>query len=256
MIMVEMKNLSKTIGGQRVLRDVTLTLADNERHTLIGQSGEGKSILLKTVIGLIEPDSGRIILDGEDVTDYTPKECNEHVRSKMSMVFQQGALWDSMTVNQNIDLALNVRQHLTESEREDLVAESLRMVGLEGAGSKYPGELSGGMRKRAAIARAIAARPKYLLYDEPTIGLDPVLSNMVIDLITRLNRELKVTALIVSHDIERLPDFSDTVSLLKDGRVEVTCEAEKVRDVDNIALQRFLAGVEDGAEAPSGEERR
>jgi phospholipid/cholesterol/gamma-HCH transport system ATP-binding protein len=242
--MVEVKDLQKSIGNQEVLKGVTLTLKDHERHTLIGESGEGKSILLKTIIGLIEPDGGRIYMDGEDITDFTPKECNERVRTKMSMVFQQGALWDSMTVSENIDLALNIRKHLTEGERRDLVEQSLAMVGLEGAGAKFPGELSGGMMKRAAIARALAARPTYLLYDEPTTGLDPVLSNMVIDLITRLNDELNVTAFIVSHDVERLADFSDTVSLLRGGRIETTCPAGSVWESDNRALSNFLRGVE------------
>ncbi len=243
--MVEVRGLEKEFGGQQVLRGVDLVLRDQERHTLIGRSGEGKSILLKLIIGLIEPDGGRIYMDGEDITDFSPRECNEKVRTKMGMVFQQGALWDSMTVAENIDLALNLRKRLTENDRKHLIAQSLEMVGLVGAENKYPAELSGGMMKRAAIARAIAARPKYLLYDEPTTGLDPVLSNMVIDLISRLNDELNVTALIVSHDMERLADFSDTVSMLNNGRVEITCPATDIRNQNNPALESFIRGFDD-----------
>lgn len=243
--MIEVLDLEKEIGGQRVLKGVRLTLRDSERHTIIGRSGDGKSVLLKTIIGLLEADGGRIVLDGEDITDYSPKQCNERVRTKVGMVFQQGALWDSITVAENIDLALGLKKKLTPAERRDRIEESLAMVGLEGAGNRYPAELSGGMMKRAAIARGIAARPKYLLYDEPTTGLDPVLSNMVIDLITRLNDELNITALIVSHDIGRIAEYSDTVSMLNHGVVEITCPAGEIWNQENEALDSFLRGYDD-----------
>jgi phospholipid/cholesterol/gamma-HCH transport system ATP-binding protein len=240
--MVVIEHLHKEIEGKTILNDVNLTVKDNEVFTLMGKSGTGKTVLLKTIIGLMSADSGRVVLDGEDITDYTEPEYNALVRNRMTMVFQHGALWDSMNVGQNIDLALNIRQGLSESERTRLIKESLALVGLEDTESLYPEELSGGMIKRAAIARAIAARPKYILYDEPTTGLDPVLSNMVVDLILKLDRELEVTSLIISHDIHNAQRISDRVGLLYNGTIVHTCMAEEMWNQTNDVFNHFLEG--------------
>jgi phospholipid/cholesterol/gamma-HCH transport system ATP-binding protein len=240
--MVVIEHLHKEIEGKTILNDVNLTVKDNEVFTLMGKSGTGKTVLLKTIIGLMSADSGRVVLDGEDITDYTEPEYNALVRNRMTMVFQHGALWDSMNVGQNIDLALNIRQGLSESERTRLIKESLALVGLEDTESLYPEELSGGMIKRAAIARAIAARPKYILYDEPTTGLDPVLSNMVVDLILKLDRELEVTSLIISHDIHNAQRISDRVGLLYNGTIVHTCRAEEMWNQTNDVFNHFLEG--------------
>lgn len=243
--MLVIEHLHKRFDSHLVLDDVNLTLNDGEVLTVIGMSGIGKSVLAKAVIGLIEPDGGRIILDGEDITGFSEFEYNERVRDKMSMVFQQGALWDSFTVRENIDLALNIRKNLALAERRELVRESLRMVGLDGVEERYPEELSGGMIKRAAIARAIAARPKYLIYDEPTTGLDPVLRTMVNDLIVRLHRELKTTSLIISHDIESLQKFSERVALLHNGRIVTVCPVSEIWEQDNKIFNSFIRGETD-----------
>lgn len=225
-----------------ILDDVNLTLNDGEVLTIIGMSGIGKSVLAKAVIGLIETDGGRILLDGKDITMYSEEQLNREVRDRVSMVFQQGALWDSMTVEENIDLALNIHKNLSLSERRELIRESLNMVGLKDAEHLYPAELSGGMVKRAAIARAIAARPKYLIYDEPTTGLDPVLRTMVNELIVQLHRELKTTSLIISHDIESLQKFSERVALLHGGRIITDCPASEIWNQDNSIFNSFVRG--------------
>ncbi len=240
--MVVIEHLQKYFGENRVLDDVNLTLNDGEILSIIGMSGIGKSVLLKIIIGLIEPDGGRIYLDDLDITDLGESEFNERVRSQISMVFQQGALWDSLTVQENIELALAVRHNLSKPERDSLVHESLELVGLRDAEKLYPEELSGGMIKRASIARAIAARPKYLFYDEPTTGLDPVLANMVNDLIITLHRELHTTSLIVSHDIEHLQRFSQRVALLHGGRIEHICEAAEMWNQNNRLFNSFIRG--------------
>jgi phospholipid/cholesterol/gamma-HCH transport system ATP-binding protein len=236
------EHLQKQFGSNWVLEDVNLTLYDGEVLTIIGMSGIGKSVLAKAVIGLIEPDGGKIILDGDEITQFNEEEFNRRVRDRISMVFQQGALWDSMTIEENIDLALNIRKNLGLAERKELIRESLRMVGLKDAESLYPEELSGGMIKRAAIARAIAARPKYLIYDEPTTGLDPVLRNMVNDLIIRLHKELKTTSLIISHDIESLQKFSERVALLHNGRIVATCPVSEIWNQEDKIFNSFIHG--------------
>lgn len=240
--MLVIEHLQKSFGTNRVLQDINLTLDDGEVLTVIGMSGIGKSVLAKAIIGLIEPDGGRIILDGEEISLYDEEQLNRNVRGRMSMVFQQGALWDSMTIEENIDLALNIRKNLALTERKELIRESLRMVGLKDVEDMYPEELSGGMIKRAAIARAIAARPKYLIYDEPTTGLDPVLRNMVNDLIIRLHKELKTTSLIISHDIESLQKFSERVALLHNGKIVTTCPVSEIWNQEDQTFNSFIHG--------------
>jgi len=240
--MVSVSGLHKSIEGTPVLKGINFSLQDGETMTVIGKSGCGKSVLLKNIIGLMSPDAGRVVIDGTDVTDLTEREYNAYVRDRMSMVFQRGALWDSMTVAENIALALSVRQEMPDGERSERVAESLAMVGMEGSEQLYPEELSGGMMKRVAIARAVAARPKYLLYDEPTTGLDPVLSNVVNKLIRRLNRELGITALVVSHDVHYLNRFSDRVAMIHDGKIIVDSPVDHMEETQNETFHAFLRG--------------
>lgn len=241
--MVVVENLAKSFNGTKVLDNVNLTLNDGEVLTIIGMSGVGKSVLAKSIIGLIEPDAGRILLDGVDITHLTEEEYNTQVRNKMSFIFQQGALWDSMTIEQNIELALSIRKSLTRAERVRLIVESLELVGLKQEVMRmYPEELSGGMIKRVSIARAIAARPKYLLYDEPTTGLDPVLAHVINELIQKLHRELKTTSLIISHDIENLQKFSERVAMLHEGRIITVCRASEMWEQENEVFSRFIRG--------------
>jgi phospholipid/cholesterol/gamma-HCH transport system ATP-binding protein len=240
--MIEVHQLHKSFGKLKVLEGVDLIVRDGEISTVIGKSGAGKSVLIKAIIGLIEPDAGKILMDGIDVTNFSESSFNQRVRPYISFVFQGGALWDSMTVGANIDLALKIQRGLEEDERRSRIEESLRVVGLSGIQSVYPEDLSGGMLKRAAIARAIATRPKYLLYDEPTTGLDPVLGNVINELIVRLNRELGITSIIISHDIFGTERISDRVSLLQEGRIVLTCDTKDIWNQDNEIFNDFING--------------
>jgi phospholipid/cholesterol/gamma-HCH transport system ATP-binding protein len=240
--MIEIRNLHKSFGKVKVLKGADLTLYDGEILTIIGKSGAGKSVLIKSIIGLIEPDSGTILIDGLDVTKFSESRFNQEVRPYISFVFQGGALWDSMTVGANIDLALKIQKGLDERERKRRIEESLRLVDLEGVENVYPEELSGGMLKRASIARAIATKPKYLLYDEPTTGLDPILSNVINELILKLNHELGISSLIISHDIVGTERISDRVALLHEGQIVLTCNASEMRYQDDDIFNEFING--------------
>ena len=240
--MLEMQNLSKSFDTKIILDNVNLIIPDHKIVSVIGMSGTGKSVLLKTIIGLLTPDNGKIILDGVDITDYTEQQYNHFVRPKMSMVFQEGALWDSLTVGENIDLALKIQKHLSKQERRERISESLEMVGLANIENLYAEELSGGMIKRVAIARAIATQPKYLLYDEPTTGLDPILSNMINDLIVNINIRLGTTSLIISHDIPGVEKISNLVAMLYMGKIVHTCSANDLWQQDNEIFNQFIHG--------------
>ncbi len=241
--MIKIKDLNKKIADRVVLDSIDLTIKDGETLTVVGISGCGKTTLLKVLMGLIPTDRGSITIEGEEITSYSEEEFNRFVRNRMTMVFQYGALWDSKTVEQNIDLALNLRKGLSTEKRKRLIKESLEKVGMEGTEHMYPEELSGGMTKRAAIARAIAAQPKYILYDEPTTGLDPVLSKMVSNLIVKLDRELGTTSLVISHDISSIPYFSDRVAMLHDGNIVLTCKAEQIWEQENNIFNAFIHGT-------------
>ncbi len=240
--MIEIHHLHKSFGELKVLRGADLTVHDGEISTVIGKSGAGKSVLIKSIIGLVQPDAGRILVDGMDTSGFSEKGFNEKVRPLISFVFQGGALWDSLTVGANIDLALKIQKHMDPSERRMRVQESLRLVDLNGVEDAYPEELSGGMLKRAAIARAIATRPKYILYDEPTTGLDPILGNVINEVILRLNGELGTTSLIISHDIIGTEKISDRVSLLHDGKIVFACETKDIRNAENEVFNDFING--------------
>ena len=240
--MVKIEHLYKRFGEHTILNDVNLTWDDGEVLTVIGKSGTGKSVLLKTIIGLIEADAGAVIMDDRDITNFSEKEYNLYVRNQMSMVFQEGALWDSMTVGENIELALRIHKHLSEPERKKIVDETLAMVGLGHIENEYPENLSGGMIKRVAIARAVATRPKYILYDEPTTGLDPVLTHVINDLIAQLNRELQVSSLIISHDVQSIQNISNRVAMLYEGKIIHICQAKEMWHQDNEIFNKFIRG--------------
>lgn len=240
--MVKIEHLHKEFDGKIVLDDVNLLWNDGEVLTIVGMSGSGKSVLLKSIIGLITPDSGKIFLDDQEISNYTEDEYNHFVRSQMSMVFQEGALWDSMTVGENVGLALRIHKHLSEKVRSKIVAETLEMVGLSHIENEYPEELSGGMIKRVAIARSIAIRPKYLLYDEPTTGLDPVLSNTINNLIVTLNQELNISSLVISHDVDSVQKISTRVAMLYKGNIILTCSSKEMWQQKNNIFNNFIHG--------------
>ena len=241
--MITIRDLRKAFNTHTVLKGIDLDIRNGETLTVMGISGCGKTTLLKLIIGLISADSGSILMDSQELVGLSEREFNTRVRSRMTMVFQQGALWDSKTVGENIDLALNIREGISLGERKELVRDSLERVGMEGSEEMYPEELSGGMVKRAAIARAIAVRPDYLLYDEPTTGLDPVLSRRISELIVKLDQELGTSSLVISHDIASIPHFSDRIAMLHGGDIILTCGAEQMWHQENEIFNNFLHGT-------------
>ncbi len=210
--------------------------------SIIGKSGIGKSVLLKHFNGLIYPDSGLVVVDDEIVNEASFSNL-EKIRSKISMVFQFGALFDSMTVSENISLALKKMTDLNDKQINFRVLETLDEVGMNGSENKYPSELSGGMRKRVGIARAIAAKPKYILYDEPTTGLDPIMTDSINKLISKLHTLENVTSIIVTHDMRTVYDISDRVIMLDDGRIRFNGSPTDIKNIDEPDISNFIRGV-------------
>ncbi|HEX9980261.1 MAG TPA: ABC transporter ATP-binding protein [Flavobacterium sp.] len=216
---IDIKNLRKQFGGNDVLKNLTLQLHKEENLVVLGKSGTGKSVLIKCIVRLLNPDSGTINLLGQEVTELSTKELNE-VRKKIGFLFQSAALYDSMTVRQNLEFPLKrVRKGLTKSEIDQKVQEALENVGLPEAIDKMPSELSGGMRKRVGLARTIIVEPEIMLYDEPTTGLDPITSNEISHLINDIQKKFKTASIIITHDIECARTVADRFVMLKDGEV-------------------------------------
>ena len=237
--MIVLNDLTKSFGPKRVLEGVTLDVPDGENTVIIGYSGSGKSVTLKCIVGLIEPDGGQVVVDGVVVQEMSREELAE-LRGRIGYVFQFAALFDSMTVAENIALGLAKRglDHAAIAER---TAESLGVVELSGTEDKYPAELSGGMRKRVGIARAIALKPRYILYDEPTSGLDPVTSAVIDQLMVR-TRDLGVTGLVVTHDMRSAFCVGDRIAMLYEGRIrQVGTKAELQATTDPVVRQ-FIEG--------------
>lgn len=239
--LIELEGVEKAFGANRVLRGVDLAIREGEIFTLLGGSGTGKSVMLKHMVGLLRPDAGRIRIQGRDVTALAERDWVE-VRQGIGFVFQGAALFDSLSVLENV--AYGLREHLTMSEAEvrERVAECLSAVGLEGIEDRMPAALSGGMRKRVGVARAIALRPRAILYDEPTTGLDPANSRRIGRLIQQLRRELSVTSVIVTHDLDLCFTISDRVGLLGAGRLVAVGTPDEIRASAVPEVRDFLAG--------------
>jgi phospholipid/cholesterol/gamma-HCH transport system ATP-binding protein len=240
--MIEIKDLHKSFGPKKVLAGVNLTLKEKKITSIIGMSGTGKSVLIKHIIGLIQPDAGEIWIDGFNIIGLPEHKLNRFIRTKMSMVFQEAALWDSLTIYENIALALQVHKNLTQKEITRIIQENLELVDLKGVENLYPEELSGGMKKRVGIARAIAIRPQYLLYDEPTTGLDPINSNIINKLILRLNQELDITSIVITHDISSVSLISDQIAMLHKGKIIVDIPKKELWTHDNPTFKNFITG--------------
>lgn len=238
---IELDDVHKAFGDQEVLRGFDLTVEEGEVVSVIGGSGSGKSTMLKSIIGLVTPDRGHVRVDDDDIHALSRSELNE-VRRKVGYVFQFAALFDSMTIGENVAMGLRRMGTLDEEEIRERVLESLARVDLEGAEDKLPIELSGGMRKRAGVARAIALEPRYLLYDEPTTGLDPLTVTMVDRLILRMKDELGVTSVVITHDIESAYRISDRIAMLYDGRVLETGTPDEIRNSSVARVRAFLEG--------------
>ena len=244
--MIRISGLTKRFGARQVLNGVDVKVADVENLVILGRSGTGKSVLLKHIVGLLEPDAGEVIVDGARVQGRS-HEALDALRGSIGYVFQFAALFDSMTVGENIALGLR-RRGLDIAAIASRTEEALALVNLPGSEAKLPAELSGGMRKRVGIARAIALRPKYILYDEPTSGLDPVTS-AVIDRLMLRTRELGVTGVIVTHDMKSAFAVGDRLALLHEGRVHAVGSAAAMRDSADPLVRRFIDGTPDDAEA-------
>ena len=237
--MINLENLTKSFGSRVVLDGVSLEVPDGKNTVIIGASGAGKSVTLKLIVGLIEPDGGRVSVDGEDVQELD-REQLAALRGRIGYVFQFAALLDSMTVAQNIALGLVRRGH-GQAEIQSRVEESLKVVELSGTEDKLPSELSGGMRKRVGIARAIALKPRYILYDEPTTGLDPITAAVMDQLIIR-TRDLGVTGLVVTHDMRSAFTVGDRIALLHQGSIRHTGSVDEVRASDDPVVRQFIEG--------------
>ena len=251
--MIELQGIRKRFGEQVVLDGVDFTVREGETVALLGPSGTGKSVLLKHVIGLIRPDSGTILVDGQDV-GHLKREQLTALRTRIGYVFQNGALFDSMDVFENIRLGITDEKLYKDADyAEDRVITCLRQVNLDPniVLKKLPAELSGGMRKRVGIARAIAGKPKYLLYDEPTSGLDPVNADIIDDLVKRLDNELGVTSVMVTHDVRGAFRVADKLALLSDGRIVLQGTQEQFLASDNEKVRAFLERDFDNRPVPA-----
>jgi phospholipid/cholesterol/gamma-HCH transport system ATP-binding protein len=236
---IVLDGLTKSFGPKRVLEGVTLDVPDGENTVIIGYSGSGKSVTLKCIVGLIEPDGGQVVVDGAVVQEMSREELAE-LRGRIGYVFQFAALFDSMTVAENIALGL-AKRGLDHDAIVERTAESLGVVELSGTEDKYPAELSGGMRKRVGIARAIALKPRYILYDEPTSGLDPVTSAVMDQLMVR-TRDLGVTGLVVTHDMRSAFCVGDRIAMLHEGRIRQVGTRAELQATTDPVVRQFIEG--------------
>lgn len=243
--MIEFRRVSKSFGAQKVLDDVSLVIPKGQTTVIIGPSGTGKSVFIKLLVGLLKPDAGQILVDGQDITTLAETDLFE-VRKKFGMLFQDGALFDSMTVEENIAFPLEQHTRKTAQEIKEVVQRKLSQVGLPGAAKKFPGELSGGMRKRVGIARALALEPAVVLFDEPNSGLDPVMSDAIDKLILQMQRELGLTFVVISHDLEGTFQIADRIAMLYKSKLIADGEARAIRHSDNPILQQFFSRSADG----------
>lgn len=237
--MIEIKNLKKSFGSKEVLRGVNLTIEDGITLVIIGRSGCGKSVLLKHIIGLLKPDEGEVLIEGNDIAKMDQKELYE-IRKRFGFLFQGAALFDSMDVEENIGLALKENTNMSKSEIADVVVEKLELVGLPGTQNMKPADLSGGMKKRVSLARSLATNPEYILYDEPTTGLDPVMSDQIDDLIQDLSKKLKVTSIVVTHDIFSVYDIADVVAMMHEGKIYFIGTPKELTTTDDKLIRDFL----------------
>jgi phospholipid/cholesterol/gamma-HCH transport system ATP-binding protein len=242
--MIEARQLKKSFGPQRVLDGVDLRVEKGESVVIIGRSGGGKSILLKLLIGLLRPDEGDVIIAGESIARMNERQMLE-VRRKFGMLFQGAALFDSLTVAENVGFVLQREGKLTEPEISKKVDQALDMVDLGGTQNKKPGELSGGMRKRVGLARAIIYQPEIVLFDEPTTGLDPIVADSIDQLIVRVREQLEVTTVAVTHDMRSARRIGQRILMLYNGRIHFTGTPDEVFQSKDPVVYRFVNGISD-----------
>ncbi|MCG2676530.1 ABC transporter ATP-binding protein [bacterium] len=240
--MIVIEDLHKSFGDNKVLRGVNLKIEKGKTFVIIGRSGCGKSVLLKHIIGILKPDKGRILIDGCDITKLDKKRLNE-VRKKFGMLFQGAALFDSLTVEENVAFGLRRHTNLSREETRRIVNEKLGLVGLARNGLLRPAELSGGMKKRVGLARAIAMEPEIVLYDEPTTGVDPIMGDAINELIIELHDKLKITSVAVTHDMISAYKVADRIAMLYEGEIIEVGTPREIKNTKNPVVRQFITGA-------------
>ena len=239
--MIRLVDVHKAFGPKRVLDGFSLDVVEGETMVIIGYSGTGKSVAIKHIVGLLEPDSGEVWVDGLEVPGLPRRELYK-LRARIGYVFQFAALFDSLTIGANVAMGLRKQNELTEAEIDSRVAEALDLVDLPNVSERFPAELSGGMRKRVGIARAIALRPKYILYDEPTTGLDPVTSAVIDQLMLRMQRQLGVTSIVITHDMRSAYTVGTRIAMLYQGRLRSVGTVAEVQETRDPVVRQFIEG--------------
>lgn len=239
--MIQLIDVYKSFGPKKVLNGITLDVHEGETMVIIGFSGSGKSVLIKHIVGLLEPDSGVVKVDGQVVASMSRRELYA-MRAKIGYVFQFAALFDSLTIGDNVAMGLR-KQRLPERDVRSRVAQALELVDLPGLEHRYPAELSGGMRKRVGLARAIALRPKYMLYDEPTTGLDPVTSAVIDQLMCRMRDQLGVTGIVITHDMRSAYTVGTRIAMLYEGRIRQVGTVDEMRNSEDPVVHQFVEGL-------------
>lgn len=240
--MINLKNINMKFHGKQILYDINLQIKQGETMVIIGPSGSGKSTILRLIIGLLKPTAGEIWVKGQEITGLSEDNLNK-IRMDMGMVFQYSALFDSMTVGENVAFGLREHTDMPEQEITKIVSRNLRMVGLAGREDKMPNELSGGMKKRVSLARAIAMKPEIMLYDEPTAGLDPIMSGTIDRLTMNTKRMLGVTSVVVTHQMSSAFAIADRIAMIHDGRIIEIGTVEQIKQSENPLVQQFIHGL-------------
>ncbi len=243
--MIVIKEVHKSFGENHVLQGVNLEVKCGETMVVIGGSGTGKSVLLKCIIGLLRHDRGEIYVDGQGISQLKEKDWSA-LLSKFGMVFQRDALFDSITIWENVGFGLRQHTRLTDEEIKAIAIEKLKLVGLENVEDRMPAELSGGMRKRVSLARAIAMEPAIILYDEPTTGLDPIMANVINDLMVRMREKLDVTSIVITHDMESAYHIADHIAMLYRGEIIEAGTPEDIKNSSNEIVRQFIHGEVEG----------
>jgi phospholipid/cholesterol/gamma-HCH transport system ATP-binding protein len=242
---IEIINLTKSFGDKKVLDNTNLVIESGEVIVIIGRSGCGKSVLLKHIIGLIKPDMGQVFIEGNDMARLEESDVDK-LRLSFGMLFQGAALFDSMTVGENVGFTLREHTDMPEAEVQKKVAASLELVGLRGIEGLMPAELSGGMKKRVGLARAICNDPKIILYDEPTTGLDPIMADAINDLILDLNNKLKMTSVVVTHDMVSAFKIADRIAMLYKGKIVSVGTSDDIKNTKDPVVKQFITGAARG----------
>ena len=238
--MIQLQGIEKTLGGQQVLRGVDLDIPTGKLTTIIGPSGEGKSVMLKHIIGLMRPDRGKVLVDGVNISELKDKALND-IRRRFAMLFQSAALFDSMSVFDNVAFPLREKRMASEAKISEMVQGMLERVGLGTMGHKFPAQLSGGMKKRAGLARALVMGPEIILFDEPTTGLDPLMAKTIHDLILAMHKVFGFTAIMVSHEIPAIFPISDWVAMLKHGKICAMAPSREFQQIEDPMIREFIS---------------